>query len=73
MDKSGKVAWISEGEQRQSSGEISKRHRILERNVVRDIMIRANILQRTQKKRVGKREACTICQKRAHRQGNEKE
>lgn len=43
MDRSGKVAWISEREQRQSSGEISKRHRILERKVVRDIMIGTNI------------------------------
>lgn len=42
-EKSGNMAKISEREQRQSPGQISKRHGIPERKVMRDTTTQANI------------------------------
>lgn len=60
-EKSGKVAWISAREQRQSPGQISKRHGIPERKVVTDATIQVCIQQWGKKSRVGKGGARTIC------------
>lgn len=60
-EKSGKVAWISAREQRQSPGQISKRHGITERKVVTDATIQVCIQRGGKKSRVRKGGARTIC------------
>lgn len=62
-EKSGNMARISEREQRRSPGQISKRHGIPERKVMRHTTIQANIQCRVGggKSRVTKGGVCTIC------------